>query len=94
MIKGSYNFARFGLDGITAYGLWAHGWGAVDPTTRSPVVQQDEYNFDFQWRPKRGFLEGLWFRARYAHVDSRPRNSAGFPINDIRFIVNYDFQLL
>jgi hypothetical protein len=27
-------------------------------------------------------------------VDSRPRNSAGFPINDIRFIVNYDFQLL
>jgi hypothetical protein len=56
-------------------------------------VQQDEYDFDFQWRPKKGFLKGLWFRARYAHVDARERTS-GFPINDIRFIVNYDFQLL
>ena len=93
MVKASYNFARFGLDTIAAYALWTHGWGAIDPATGSPVPQQDEYDFDLQWRPK-GLLEGLWFRARYAHVSSRDGNTAGFPINEIRFIVNYDFGLL
>ena len=94
MVKGSYNFARFGLDGVTAYALWTHGGGAVDPSTKSPVYQQDEYDFDLQWRPKSSFLEGLWFQARYAHVDARGSAPSGFPINEIRFIVNYDFQLL
>ena len=94
MFKISYNFARFGLDSVAAYALWTHGWGAVDPATRSPVPQKDEYDFDIQWRPKSGFLDGLWFRARYARVDARGANTRGFPINDIRFIVNYDFELL
>jgi hypothetical protein len=93
MLKGSYNFARFGLDTVTAYALWTHGWGAIDPATKSPVVQEDEYNLDIQWRPK-GFLDGLWFRARYAYVGARDGSTAGFPINDIRLIVNYDFELL
>jgi hypothetical protein len=48
---------------------------------------------ELQWRP-RGFLDGLWFRARYAYVGARDGSTAGFPINDFRLIVNYDFQLL
>jgi hypothetical protein len=94
MVKGSYNFARFGLDSITAYALWTHGGSAVDPSTKASVYQLDEYDFDVQWRPKRAFLDGLWFRARYAHVDARDGAPSGFPINEIRFIVNYDFELL
>ena len=95
MVKGSYNFARFGLDTVTAYALWTHGWNAVDPATKAPVYQMNECDFDVQWRPKSGLLEGLWFRARYAHVDARGTTTpSGFPINEIRFIVNYDFQLL
>ena len=27
MIKGSYDFSRIGLDGVTFYALWVHGWG-------------------------------------------------------------------
>jgi len=49
MLKGSFDFSRLGLDGVTAYALWTHGWGAVDPA---------------------------------------------FPINEIRFIVDYGFPLL
>ncbi len=94
MVKGSYNFARLGLEDVTAYALWTHGWGAVNPATGSTVYQQDEYNFDLQWLPKSGFLKGFWFRARYAHVDSRDGTSNGFPINDLRFIVNYLSPLL
>jgi hypothetical protein len=94
MVKGSYNFARLGLEEVTAYALWTHGWGAVNPATGSSVYQQDEYDFDLQWLPKSGFLKGFWFRARYAHVDSRDGTASGFPVNDIRFIVNYLFPLL
>jgi hypothetical protein len=94
MLKGSYNFARFGLDDISVYALWTHGWDAVDSDTKAHVFQQDEYDFDVQWRPKKCVLQGLWFRARFAHVDSRDDNTSGFPINEVRLIVNYDFELL
>ena len=94
MVKGSLNFARFGLETLTAYALWVHGWGAINPSTNASVVQQDEYDLDLQWRPRSEFLKGFWFRARYAHVASRSGNPAGFPIDEVRFIVNYDFPLL
>ena len=94
MAKASYNFARLGLEDVTAYALWTHGWGAVNPGTGSPVYQQDEYNLDLQWLPKTGPLKGFWFRVRYAHVDSRDGVSRGFPIDDVRLIVNYLLPLL
>ena len=94
MVKGSYNFARLGLEDLTAYALWTHGWGAVDPTTKNPVYQLNEYNVDLQWRPKGGVLDRFWFRARYAHVEARSGAPSGYPINEVRLIVNYDFQLL
>lgn len=91
MVKGSYDFSRLGLEGVTAYALWVHGWGAVDPVSKAPVYNQDEYDLDLQWRPKGG-LKGLWFRFRYAHVDQRGGDDSS--INDFRVIVNYDFSLL
>jgi hypothetical protein len=94
MVKGSLSFARFGLEELSAYALWVHGWNAVDPATNQSVFQQDEYDLDVQWRPKSGSLKGLWFRSRYAHVAARDGNPTGFPIDELRFIVNYDFQLL
>jgi hypothetical protein len=89
--KLSYDFSRLGLSGVTAYALWVHGWGAVNPATGSSVYQQDEYNFDLQWRPKSGIVKGFWFRTRYAYVDQR---DGGSSLSDFRVIVNYDFQLL
>jgi hypothetical protein len=89
--KLSYDFSRLGLSGVTAYALWVHGWGVVNPATGSSVYQQDEYNFDLQWRPKSGILKGFWFRTRYAYVDQR---DGGSSLSDFRVIVNYDFPLL
>jgi len=71
MIKGAYDFSGMGLKDVTAYALWVHGWGAIDPVTESSVYNQDEYDFDLQWRPKSGLLKGFWSRIRYAHVDQR-----------------------
>ena len=92
MVKGSYDFSGLGLEGVTFYALVVHGWGAVDPVDRSPVYQQNEYDFDLQWRPKSSFLKGLWFRVRYAYIDQYEGGDSS--INDFRFIVNYDFSLM
>lgn len=91
MIKGSYDFSRLGLEGVTFYALWVHGWGAVDPITKASVYDQDEYDLDLQWRPK-GIVKGLWFRFRYARVEQHGGSDSS--IDDFRLIVNYDFSLL
>ena len=90
--KASYDFTKLGLKGVTAYVLYVHGWGRVDPSTRNPVPDENEFDVDVQWRPAWDFLKGLWFRVRYANVYQYegPKNT----INDFRFIVNYDIPLL
>ena len=92
MAKLSYDFTRLGLEGVAAYVLFVHGWGAVDPSTRDPVPNENEFDADIQWRPQWKFLKGLWFRVRYANVHQYedPKNR----LHDFRVIVNYDFPLL
>ena len=92
MIQGTYNFARLGLPGVTAYALWVHGWNRANPTSRQPVPQEDEFNLDLQWKPKRGFLEGFAFRLRYAH--NWQRGEGNPTVDDLRLIVNYHFSVL
>jgi hypothetical protein len=93
MVKGSYDFTRLGLQGLTAYALFVRGWDRVDPTTKESVANENEFDADVQWRPQWKFLKGLWFRVRYANVhqyNERPNQT----INDFRVIVNYDVPLL
>jgi len=90
--KASYDFTKLGLKGVTAYALFVHGWGRVDPTTRNPLPDEQEINLDLQWRPHWDFLKGLWFRTRYANV--RQYEGPKHTQDDFRFIVNYDIPLL
>jgi hypothetical protein len=92
MVRGAYDFSSIGLGKMTLYGLWVHGWGAVDPVTRNAVYQQDEYDIDLQWLPHSGSLKGMWFRIRYGHADQRGVSNAS--ANDFRVIVNYDLSML
>ncbi len=85
--KLSYDFKGVGLDGVTAYGLFVHGWG------RDSGPNEDEFDADVQWRPtKWKFLKGLWLRTRYGvvHQNEGPGNY----IHDFRVIINYDVPLL
>jgi hypothetical protein len=92
MVKASYDFTRLGLQGVTAYALFVHGWDRLNPATNASVANENEFDADVQWRPQWKFLKGLWFRARYAmvHQYERPNDT----INDFRIIVNYDIPLL
>jgi len=90
--KFSYEFGRFGMPGVAAYAVYAHGWGMVSPTTMAALPNEDEYNADLQWHPKGQYLSGLWLRLRYgiAHQYEGPKQYT----HDGRFIVNYDFPLM
>jgi hypothetical protein len=90
--KLSYDFSRLGLDGVSSYVLFVHGSGRVDPSTKAGVPDENEFNFDLQWRAKWKFLEGFSFRYRYSHVHQYqgPKNNQ----DDFRVIINYDFPLM
>ncbi|MGH7810817.1 MAG: OprD family outer membrane porin, partial [Candidatus Binatia bacterium] len=90
--KLSYDFSRLGLEGVSSYVLFVHGSGRVDPSTGRGVPNENEFNFDLQWRPKWKFIEGFSFRYRYSHVHQYqgPKNNQ----DDFRVIINYDFPLM
>jgi hypothetical protein len=92
MIQGTYNFKHFGLEGVTFYALLVHGWNWVNPTTRQPVPQENEFNLDLQWKPKIASLEGLWFRLCYAH--NWQWKGVSESVDELRLIVNYHFSVL
>jgi hypothetical protein len=88
----SYDFSRLGLEGVGASVLVVHGWSRIDPTTKSNVPNENEFDADFQWRPTWSFLKGFSARLRYARVQQYqgPRDT----LNEYRAIFNYDFGLL
>ena len=90
--KLSYDFSRLGLEGVSAYVLFVHGSGRVNPSTKNGVADENEFDADFQWRPKWSFLKGFSWRFRYARVHQyqSPKDSQ----HDYRFILNYDLPLL
>jgi hypothetical protein len=88
----SFDFRRFGLQGVTAYGLFVHGWGSIDPSTKAQVPDQNEFDLDFHWRPSWKFLKGLSFRTRYAVVYQY--ESPKKYTHELRLIINYDLPLL
>jgi hypothetical protein len=85
MLKAAYDFSGLGPKGMSAYALWVHGAGR-----EAPNFNEDEIDLNLQWTPdKEGSLRGLSFRVRYANVSQR---GGGDPsLNDLRFIVNWDF---
>ena len=66
-----------------------HGWGRVNPSTKSGVPDENEFNTDLQWRPKWNFLNGFSVRFRYirVHQYQGPKDNQ----DDFRLIINYDF---
>ena len=91
LVKASYDFSRLGAQGLTAYGLFAHGWGLVSPSTKASLPNMNEVDADLQWRPEWSFLKGLWLRARYGFVQQY--QGAKDTTHEVRLIANYDFSL-
>ncbi len=81
LLRAGYDFPS--VDGLSAYALAVFG---TSPDLAGQY-RQNEYDFNLQWGPKKGVLEGLSVRLRYAVV-----HQFGGDVNDLtdfRAICNY-----
>jgi outer membrane porin, OprD family len=87
-----YDFSCVGLEGVSGYVLFVHGWDRTDPATKNKLPNENEFDADLQWRPTWSFLNGSSARLRYARVHQYqgPRDT----LHEYRAIFNYDFGLL
>jgi len=92
LVKAAYDFTRLGLEGVTAYALFVHGWDRINPSTGQDATNENELDLDLQWKPKTGFFKNFWPRFRYAVVHENEGQERY--IHDFRIILNYDFSLL
>jgi hypothetical protein len=92
MVKAAYDFTKVGLESVTAYALFVHGWDRINPNTGQDVANENELDLDLQWRPKTGFFKNLYPRIRYGVVHQY--EGAKNYIHDFRIILNYDLPVL
>jgi len=92
VVKAAYDFTGLGLEGVTAYALFVHGWDRINPSTGRDVSNENELDLDLQWKPKSGFFKDFWPRIRYGVVHEHEGQERY--IHDFRIILNYDFSLL
>jgi hypothetical protein len=87
MARIGYDLTNLGLKGVSAYGLWVHGWGV-----EAPNHNEDELDANLQWAAdKNSSLKGLSVRLRYAYV---MQDGGGDPnLSDVRVIINYDIPI-
>jgi hypothetical protein len=84
----SYDFAKLGADGLSAYADYIQGNRAVDDALLS-LRDKNETDLNIDYRLKDGWLEGFWLRLRGAFVHEETVGTT----RDFRVIVNYDVPL-
>jgi hypothetical protein len=84
----SLNFVSFGFPGISIAGDYTIGRGAKT-NSGMPLPDEDVVAVTADFRPKRGFLEGLWLRLRFADGD---QGSPTADRREVRFTVNYGLE--
>lgn len=82
MLRAGYTFPW--IKGASVYALYVDGSDPQSPTEYA----KDEYDFNFQWAIPDGFLQGLLFRIRYAHVSQK--DPAESDLDDVRVMIYYD----
>ena len=88
----SYDFNHFSfLDGLSAFTNYGSGYTPGSGSQKLP--DQQEWDITVDYRPTKGYLEGLWLRFRRSQVNQ----GTGLLSNDsvdYRVILNFDIQLL
>jgi hypothetical protein len=91
LVGVDYDFGRLGAPGLSAFFNFASGTGARDPATGQPLANEREFDLTVDYRVgTKGWLEGLWFRARGALAQDGGRTTE----REIRLILNYEFPAL
>jgi len=85
----SYEFSRFGLDGLSAFSNFVDSDTPDNGSAASPDQQELDFTVDYRFPGE--LLKGLWIRARAAFVDQD--GTGADDINDYRVILNYSIPL-
>jgi hypothetical protein len=86
----SYILTPLGLPGVGASVFYTRGWTDA-PAAGAPVLE-DEWNFNFDWRPDWKPLKGFWLRASYglAKID---QSGVRTTVDEVRLIANYSLKM-
>jgi hypothetical protein len=85
MIRAGFDLSE--QHGLSVYGLYVGG-SKPDATT---AYARGESDFNFQWKPPEGKLQGLMVRLRYAYVQQNAPGDSD--LTDLRVMVYYDLPL-
>ena len=86
LLRGSYKFTHL-VDGLSAYALVVFG---TDPDGATQY-RQNEYDFNVEWAPTKGFLKNLSLRMRYAIVEQSGGDVDN--LTDFRVIASYNIPI-
>ena len=87
----SYNTDFFSSLGLSSFVTAVWGSDAENPETGAGLPDRAEYDITIDYKPPKGLLKGLWFRARANYIDTQ---GDGEDVRDYRFILNYEIPFL
>jgi hypothetical protein len=91
LVRLSYDFKGFGLDGLSAFASYVRGWDVVDPSSGKSLPGEEEFDVTADYRPKKSLLGNLWLRVRGAF--SRQMGSKE-STKQLQVILNHEIPLL
>ncbi|MCG2625211.1 OprD family porin [Bradyrhizobium sp. WYCCWR 13023] len=66
--SAAYDFAAFGLPGLSTGAWYSQGWGALNPLTNVAIPDRRELDVWLQYRPTEGPLKGLRLKTQYSNA--------------------------
>jgi hypothetical protein len=85
--SAAYDFAAFGLPGVSAGAWYTQGWGAIDPSSNLAIPDRRELDLWLQYRPTEGPFKGFRLKTQYANLWQQGNARSVQP--EFRFIVDY-----
>jgi hypothetical protein len=85
--SAAYDFAAFGLPGLSTGAWYTQGWGAINPTTNTAIPDRRELDVWVQYRPSEGLLKGFRLKTQYSTLWQQ--GNVREAQQEFRFIVDY-----
>jgi hypothetical protein len=83
----AYDFAAFGLPGLSTGAWYTQGWDAINPATNAAIADRRELDVWLQYRPTEGPLKGFRLKTQYSSLWQA--GNVRETQQEFRFIIDY-----
>ena len=90
MVGLSYVMTPIGLPGVAASVFHYNGWTTA--AAAGGPLNESEWDFKLEWRPKWKPLPGLWIRAQYGS-SATDQNNRHTTVDEVRLVLNYTLNI-